>query len=197
MIARWQLQWQSKCLELQCKNAGIISILTKLLQYLRFGITSITRNSYNISDFELQALQQVFTIRFQPNANRETHPASSLVTIRGVLGRWGSKACHWGGGRLLVLDGSGLLRWLLADLGSAANSRTSVCSSSTAGEVSSGIPNRILVDGAPFGLLHPAPPSAKAPAQPSGGGIDPGRWHPFRPPSSGAPFGGSPEAAVP
>jgi hypothetical protein len=32
------------------------------LQYLIFEITSITRNSYNILDFELQALQQVFII---------------------------------------------------------------------------------------------------------------------------------------
>jgi hypothetical protein len=41
------------------------------------------------------------------------------------------------------------------------DSRTFVSSSLTAGEVSEGILNRVLVNGAPFGLLHPAPPSAK------------------------------------
>jgi hypothetical protein len=42
-----------------------------------------------------------------------------------------------------------------------ADSRMSVFSSLTVGEVGGGIPNRILVDGAPFGLLHPTPPSSK------------------------------------
>jgi hypothetical protein len=52
-----------------CKMAVAMSVkmfgitMQKSWNYkLIFGITSTIRNNYNISDFELQSLQQVFTI---------------------------------------------------------------------------------------------------------------------------------------
>jgi hypothetical protein len=61
-----------------------------------------------------------------------------------------------------------------------ADSQTFVSNSSTAGEVGGGILNRILVDGAPFGLLHPVPPSVK---------LQHNRWEAARIQGGGAPFG--------
>jgi hypothetical protein len=61
-----------------------------------------------------------------------------------------------------------------------ADSRTSVSNSLTAGEVGGGILNQVLVDGAPFGLLHPVPPSVK---------LQHNRWEAARIQGGGAPFG--------
>jgi hypothetical protein len=68
-----------------------------------------------------------------------------------------------------------------------ADSRMSVSSSLMVGEVNGGIPNRILVESAPFGLLHLAPPSTKLQhnrreaARIQGGGVPSSLLHPTPP----------------
>jgi hypothetical protein len=162
-------------------------------------LQALQQNSCNISDLELQALQETVTIsqilnyrhcnkylqylRFQPNVNRETRPASSpaaissddprgprLVgeqsvapgwgTVTGPQQIWASSVAPCGSG---LGGGIGMSSSTAGEVSSSsmADSRTSISSSSTVGEVGNGIPNQILVDGAAFGLLHPAPPSAK------------------------------------